>query len=71
MTQLNGATDGRRPACKLVGKDGNVFSIIGRVRQALKKAGQEDRAREFVEKAFRAKSYNEVLALCGDYVDVR
>jgi hypothetical protein len=71
MTQLNGATDGRKLACKLVGTDGNVFSIIGRVKQALKKAGQDDRAREFVEKAFQAKSYNEILALCGDYVDVR
>ncbi|MBI2192051.1 MAG: hypothetical protein HYU36_08710 [Planctomycetes bacterium] len=71
MTQPNGTTDGCRPACKLVGTDGNVFSIIGRVKQALKKAGQEDRAREFVEKAFQAKSYNEVLALCTDYVDVR
>lgn len=71
MAQLNGATDGRKPACKLVGTDGNVFSIIGRVKRALKKAGQEDRAREFVEKAFRAGSYDEVLRLCMDYVEVR
>lgn len=59
-----------KPVCKLVGTDGNVFSIIARVKQALKKAGQEDRAQEFVEKAFQARSYNEVLALCTDYVDV-
>lgn len=82
MTQQNGkaneaagpdqAGSGRpKPACKLVGTDGNVFSIIGRVQQALKKAGQNDRASEFVQKAFRAKSYDEVLALCTDYVDVR
>lgn len=49
MTQLNGATDGRKPACKLVGTDGNVFSIIGRVKQALKKAGREDRDILFIE----------------------
>jgi hypothetical protein len=70
MTQPNGATDAGKPTCKLVGTDGNVFSIIGRVKQALKEAGQEDRAREFVEKAFQARSYDEVLALCTDYVDV-
>ncbi|MCI0341377.1 MAG: hypothetical protein L0216_09560 [Planctomycetales bacterium] len=60
-----------KPACKLVGTDGNVFAIIGRVKQALKKAGQNDRASEFVQKAFAARSYDEVLALCMDYVDVR
>lgn len=31
-----------------------IFWIIGRVKHALKKADQEDRAREFVDKAFRA-----------------
>jgi hypothetical protein len=65
-------SDGRPQArLQVGGTDGNVFSIIGRVKQALKKADQEDRAREFVEKAFRAKSYNEILALCTEYVDVR
>ena len=71
MTQPNRTTEGRKPACKLVGTDGNVFSIIGRVKHALKQAGQDDRAREFVEKAFRAGSYDEVLRLCMDFVEVR
>lgn len=71
MTQPNRTTEGRKPACKLVGTDGNVFSIIGRVKQALKKAGEEERAREFVEKAFCARSHDEVLRLCMDYVEVR
>lgn len=62
---------GVKPACKLVGTDGNVFSIIGLVKQALKKAGQDGRASEFVKQAFAARSYDEVLALCMDYVDVR
>jgi hypothetical protein len=60
-----------RPVCKLTGKDGNVFSIIGHVQRALKDAGQPDRAREFGQKAFRAASYDEVLVLCGFYVEVR
>ena len=60
-----------KPACKLVGEDGNVFNIIGRVQRALRGAGQADRAREFVQEAFAAGSYDEVLALCTDYVDVR
>ena len=59
-----------KPTCKLVGADGNVYSIIGRVRRSLQGAGQEERAREFVERAFRASSYDGVLQLCLEYVEV-
>jgi hypothetical protein len=59
-----------RPPCKLTGTDGNAFAIIGRVRAALRGAGQNARARELVERAFRAGSYNEVLQLCFEYVEV-
>lgn len=59
-----------KPPCKLIETDGNVFSIVGRVRRALTAAGQEDRAREFVERAFRSGSYEAVLALCLEYVEV-
>jgi hypothetical protein len=63
-------TEPRRPLCKLIGTDGNVYSIIGRVRRALVADGQEGRAREFVERAFRSGSYDAVLALCLEYVQV-
>lgn len=59
-----------KPPCKLIGEDGNVFWIIGRVRSALRVAGQEDRARKFVERAYRSGSYEEVLQLCLEYVEV-
>ena len=61
----------RKLACKLTGTDGNVFSVIGRVQRVLKEGGQPDRASEFVRRAFQAKSYDEVLGLCTDYVEVR
>ena len=61
----------RRPPCKLIGTDGNVYSIIGRVRRALVVDGQDSRAREFVERAFSSGSYDAVLALCLEYVDVK
>lgn len=60
-----------KPRCKLVGEDGNVFNVIGRVRRALRDAGQGERAREFVERAFRCGSYDEVLQLVLEYVEVR
>ncbi len=56
--------------CTLVGEDGNVFNVIGPVRAALRGAGQERAAAEFVERAFRCRSYDEVLALVQEYVEV-
>jgi hypothetical protein len=61
---------GERPTCRLVGTDGNVFAVIGRVRQALLEAGQPERAAEFVRRAFASRSYDAVLALCFEYVEV-
>jgi len=55
---------------KLVGEDGNVFAIIGRVSKALRKAGMSDKANEFWERAMNSASYDEVLMLVGEYVEV-
>lgn len=59
-----------KPICKLVGEDGNVFNIIGRVCKSLKRAGLVDKATEFSNKAFGASSYDEVLQLAMDYVEI-
>jgi hypothetical protein len=59
-----------KPECELVGTDGNVFAIIGKVSATLKKAGQPDKAREFSAKAMSSASYGAVLCLCSEYVEV-
>jgi len=59
-----------KPKCRLVGQDGNVFNVIGLVKKALKESGQSDKASEFVTRAFSAKSYDEVLNMAGDYVEI-
>jgi hypothetical protein len=58
-----------RPRCKVVGRDANVFSIIGAARRALRAAGQHEAASEFVQRAFQCKSYDHVLALLVEYVE--
>jgi hypothetical protein len=60
-----------KPEVQLTGHDGNVFFIISRVNAALRRSGQYDMAKEFTEKALSAKSYDEVLQLCFDYVEVK
>ncbi len=72
MTTATAPEDGpARPVCRLSGADGNVFNVIAIVRRTLRGAGQDARASEFVQRAFAALSYDEVLGLCHEYVDVR
>jgi len=59
------------PVCRLIGTDGNVFAIIGKVQRTLREAGQPERASAFAERAFQSRSYDEVLQLCLEYVDVQ
>ncbi len=59
----------RKPVCKLVGTDGNVFRIIGQVTRTLEQDSQSDRAKEWAKRAFACKSYDEVLKLVFEYVD--
>jgi len=49
-------------------EDGNVYAIIGRVRDALRKAGFRDDANEFRDRAFEQESYDDVLILVQEYV---
>ena len=64
-------TTPKRPQVRLTGEDGNVFGIIGRVAGALRNAGLSDKAKEFTQKAMAAASYDDVLGLCGEYVEVQ
>lgn len=59
------------PVCKLVGTDGNVFSIIARVRACLRDAKLPEKAAEFSTKAMASKSYGDVLVLCSKYVRIK
>jgi uncharacterized protein HemY len=59
-----------KPRCKLIGESGNVFAIIGNVSRTLKQAGQRDKAKEWVEQATSCHSYDEVLCLVMEYVEV-
>ncbi len=66
ITTANAAPAPHRPLCRLPDTDGNVRSIIGRVRRVLAVAGGQGRAREFVEPAWSAGSYKAILAFCHE-----
>lgn len=55
---------------KLTGEDGNAFAVIARVSKALKAAGEDEAANEFVKAAFKSESYDELLQLAMETVNV-
>lgn len=55
---------------QLIGEDGNAFGIIARVSKALKRANQRELADEFTAKAMKSGSYDALLRLAMEYVDV-
>ncbi len=59
----------KKPKCKLLGTDGNVFTLAHKVRQALKAAGQDTRATEFSGRLGKCTSYDDALSLMTEYVD--
>ena len=59
-----------KPICELVGGDGNVFAIIGKVSDTLEKLGLRTQAKEFRDRAFKSDSYDAVLRLVMEYVEV-
>lgn len=55
----------------LNGQSGNVYTIIGIIQKSLNDAGQKRQAKKFVEQAFAAKSYKNVLKLAEKYCTVK
>ena len=60
----------KKPKCKLVGTDGNVFNLIGTVSRVLKKAHLSDQVEEMQNRCFCAGSYDEALVIMSEYVDI-
>ena len=59
-----------KPTVKLVGEDGNAFSIMGRVKQSLRRAGAD---MEYIDKYLNEATsgdYDHLLVVSMEYVDV-
>jgi len=58
-----------KPVVKLEGEDGNAYAILARVNKALKRAGLNAEAKEFMAEA-TARDYNSLRATAGKYVEI-
>ena len=57
-----------RPSCKLVGKDGNAYAIMGRVSTALRRGGFKHKVDEYTSRA-TSGDYNNLLCVTLEYVN--
>ncbi len=56
-----------KPTCNLT--NGNVYALAAQVRRTLRRAGQEDKEREFSDRLPKCQSYGEALSLMKEYVE--
>lgn len=59
----------QKPECKLINEDGNIFFILGRVRNTLRENGLEAELEEVTTRVMESESYYEALEIISQYVD--
>ncbi len=60
----------KKPVCKLVGENGNIFNLMGIASRVLKQQGLGEKATEMTEKIKLSGSYDEALMIIMEYVEV-
>lgn len=58
-----------RPKLKLLGHDGNVFSILGDARRLLIRNGQRQEAEEMFDRVTKSGGYYQALGIISEYVE--
>ena len=59
------------PECKLIGVDGNIYSLMSEASACLKRNDMRDEAKEMVNRIPKeAESYNHALRIIGEYVTI-
>lgn len=60
----------KKPDCKLIGEDGNIFNLMGIASKTLRQNGMAEQAVEMRDGICASGSYGEALGIIGDYVNI-
>ena len=60
----------KKPKCKLIGEDGNIFNLVGIAARTLRQNGMEEQAKELCERLKEQPDYDHALMLIANYVDI-
>ena len=59
-----------KPDCPLIGRNGNIFNLIGIASQTLRQHDMEEQAAEMFNRITQCQSYDSALNIIGDYVNI-
>ena len=59
-----------KPDCPLIGRNGNIFNLIGMASQTLRQHDMEEQAAEMFNRITQCQSYDSALNIIGDYVNI-
>ena len=59
-----------KPECPLLGKDSNIFNLMGIASRTLKENDLDEKAREMCSRIMESGSYDEALNIIGEYVTI-
>lgn len=69
--QLGGYVEKKhKPDCPLIGKDGNIFNLIGIASKILRDNGMAEQAVQMRDRIRVSGSYDEALCIIGEYVNI-
>ena len=56
-----------KPDCPLIETNGNIFHLMGKASETLRKNGMQEQAEEMRNRIFQCQSYDSALSIIGDY----
>ena len=55
-----------KPDCPLIGTDGNIFRLMGKASETLRKNGMQEQAEEMRSRIIQCQSYDSALSIIGE-----
>ena len=59
-----------KPKCALIGRNGNIFNLMGIASNTLKNHNMREEAKEMCDRITNSKSYDEALNIISEYVEI-
>ena len=59
----------QKPKMELLGRDGNIFSLMGTASQLLQRAGMAEQNKEMIERVTSCGDYDKALNIISEYVE--
>lgn len=59
-----------KPDCPLIGKNGNIFNLMGIADRTLKRNNMIDEAKDMCNRIMSSESYEKALSIIEEYVNI-